>query len=48
MPNTMLIVVAFIIALAYLALPGVGGEDVERCVETTNYTQERCRWEMTR
>jgi hypothetical protein len=44
----MLIIAACVIALAYLALPGVGPKDVEGCVETTNYTKERCRWEMTR
>lgn len=35
-----------LIAFAYFSQPSE--EDVLKCVETTNYTVERCEWELTR
>lgn len=38
--------IAFVIVLILGDTPSA--EDIARCVELTDYTAERCEWEMTR
>lgn len=42
--------IAFVLGLSYLGLylTAPTQEQIDKCAETTNYTKERCEWEMTR
>lgn len=48
---TMGIGLGLIIALsifAFLNILQITPEDIDNCIKATNYTAERCEWEMTR
>ena len=41
-------VVVMLVVSGWIASTPSTQQRIEKCVEVTNYTEERCRWEVTR